>query len=355
MKLLKHISLALLVLIIGAWLVTWLALRFEQHQYLQLNDAQLTDADRYIQGKLTPEPANWQWRTFEPEPGVELRTGMVDASDARGTIVIVPGFTATIEMVWREIDTFHKAGYRVASLEYRGQGESYRPIRNPEKGYVESYATLAKEVAEFAESVRLADKPLFFFSISKGAHITMRMAGEQNVNPDAYALIVPLIKLNTGDFAYDQMRKVVSVFHHLGLGTLYGPGQSMWPSGELQFGKAIDCNANPATAQTREAIFALRETSRTNGVTMSWLHRTAESTDLITSPFHMAKITQPVKMFTAGIDTLVDSDAAQAFCDNLEHCERTHYPQSRHCITREDFALYDGLLADTLKFFEAQR
>ena len=62
-----------------------------------------------------------------------------------------------------------QAAIALHQLKYRGQGESYRPLTNPEKGYVESYARLGEELAEFAEQVRIADKPLFFYSISKGA------------------------------------------------------------------------------------------------------------------------------------------------------------------------------------------
>ena len=354
MKIFLKISKLLLVLIVTAWLVTFLALRFEGHQYLQLSAAQLAEAEAYLEGKLTPTPDNWQWKTFSSEPGVELRTGVIDAPNAKGTVVIVPGFTATIEMVMREIVTLNKAGYRVASIEYRGQGESYRPLANPEKGYVESYAKLAEEVAAFANQQRIPNKPLFFYSISKGGHITMRMAGEQDIDVTAYALIVPMIQVNTGGRSNSSTRKIAGVLHHLGLGTMYLPGQKMWPNGELEFGKAIDCNANPDTAQTREAIFALRESSRTNGVTVSWVYRSAASTEELLSASHMANISQPVKMFTAGIDTLVNTDVAQQFCAELANCEVQHFAESRHCITREDFAIYDGILADAISFFDQQ-
>ena len=341
----------LLVALFAGWLITYLALRFEQHEYLQLTPEQLQQAEQYLEGKLTPTPATWQWQDYFPEPDVRLRTGMIDTPNAKGTVIVVPGFTATVEMLMREIVAFHQAGYRVASLEYRGQGESWRPLPNPEKGYVQNYSQLGSELASFAQSHRIEGKPLFFYSVSKGAHITVRMAGEQNVGATAYALIVPLIKLNTGDFDYSLMRRVVSVFHSLGLGSMYGPGQLHWPNGELTFGKSEPCNSNPETAQTREAIFALRETSRTNGVTMSWLHRTANSSELINSEKHMSEIQQPVKMITAGVDSLVNSDAAQAFCKRLKNCEYTHFDDARHCITREDFDLYDGILQNTIAFF----
>lgn len=350
----KKIAGVFVFLLASIWLVAFLALRFEPHEYTRLSDEQLAEAAAYLEGKLTPAPTAWHWNTFTPEPNVELRTGMIDAANAKGTVIVVPGFTATIEMTMREIVKINAAGYRVASIEYRGQGESYRPLANPEKGYVESYAQLGAELAEFAEWARIVDKPVFFYSISKGAHITMRMAGEQNPDVTAYVLIVPMVQVNTGDSDYSTVQTIVGAFHALGLGRLYAPGYSKWPNGELVFGKPTPCNANPDTAQTEDALFAERETLRTNGVTMSWLHKTAASTETLFSSEHIAAIVQPVKIFTAGVDTFVDTNAAQRFCNSLAQCEVSHFAESGHCITRENFDLYDRIIVDAISYFDQQ-
>ncbi|NNC99143.1 MAG: alpha/beta hydrolase [Gammaproteobacteria bacterium] len=355
MNKIKIITTTLIVSLLAAWLVTFLALSFENHKYTELTEEQLKRAAAYLEGKLTPTPPGWKWSVYSPQPGVNLRSGMIDADNAKGTVVVVPGFTATIEMTMREIVKINAAGYRVASLEYRGQGESYRPLANPEKGYVESFAQLGEELATFARQSRVDGKPLFFYAISKGAHITMRMAGEHNPDADGYALIVPMIKISTGKSSYSVMRFVAGVFHAIGLGRLYVPGQAIWPNGELSFGKPIPCNANPVTAQTREALFATRENLRTNGVTMSWLHKATESTEVLLSPQHMAAIHQPVKMFTAGVDELVDTQTAEAFCNSLAQCEVRHFANSRHCITRENFALYDTVIEAAIELFDQQQ
>jgi lysophospholipase len=348
----KKTARVIIVLLASLWLVAFVALRFDTHAYARLSEEQLAEAAAYLEGKLTPAPSAWQWNTFTPEPDVDLRTGMIDAANAKGTVIVVPGFTATIEMTMREIVRINAAGYRVASIEYRGQGESYRPLSNPEKGFVESYAQLGEELAAFAEQVRIANKPLFFYSISQGAHITMRMAGEQSPNVSAYALIVPMIKVNSGNSDYATARTVANVLHTIGLGTVYFPGQSEWPKGELVFGKPIPCNANPDTAQTQSALFAERESLRTSGVTASWLHETASSTDALFRPEHIAAISQPVQMFTAGVDLLVDTPAAQQFCDSLARCELKHLAESRHCVTRENFELYDRVIEDAINHFD---
>ena len=334
-----------------SWLVTFLYLRLETHEYYLVSTEQKAQAREYLKDKITPVPTKWQWRTFNSEPGIELRTGLIDAGNAKGTIVVVPGWTGFAELSMSTIVAFNKAGYRVAHIEYRGQGKSTRLLRNPEKGHVESYAARAKEVAAFAETVRIEDKPLFFFSESMGAHITLRMAAEQSLDVDAYALLVPLVKMNTGTIPYDVGKLITDTFSILGLDTLYAPGQSRWPELPLVFGQASDCNSNPATAQRQSALFTLDETLRSKGATMGMISKTAASTELVLSPGYMDDLTQPVKMITAGIDTFVNTDVSHQFCASLANCQVTHFADARHCISGENQQRMDGILSETIAFF----
>lgn len=354
MKIIKRSLIVLLTLVFLAWLFAYIKVNHTQHEYAQVSPAKLNEAKAYLDKKITPTPSDFNWEMLETAPGVELRTGILEHPNPKGTVVVVPGFTGSIEMVMREITTLHSAGYRVGAIEYRGQGMSYRPLaHHPEKGYVQDYATLGGEVALFANKIKRDDLPLFFFSISKGAHITMRMAAEQAVKVDAYALVVPMIHINSGDFPYENLSKVANVVTALGLGAAYSPGASAWPGEELVFGKANDCNANPETAQAQSALFAINEKLRTKGVTFKWLHETIKSTEKLLNPDFVKDITAPVKIYTAGIDALVRTDKAEQFCRSLSACKTQHYPNARHCITREDYALYDDIIRDAIDHFDA--
>lgn len=353
MKIIKRTLLALLILIVGAWLVALLKLNFIADKHTPVSEAMLIEAKEYLGDQITPAPANFQWSMFKTEAGVSLRTGLLEHENAKATVVVVPGFTGTIEMIMREITMIHAAGYRVATVEYRGQGLSYRPLPDhPERGYVESYQVLGSEVGQYASSIELANKPLFFFSISKGAHITMRMAAEQGLDVAAYALIVPMIQINSGEVPYETLRSVAKWATKLGLGTAYSPGAGVWPVDDFKFGAPDLCNSNPKTAQAQSGLFASNEKLRTRGVTYKWLYETTKSTDKLFSSDFIAPITAPVKIYTAGIDTIVRTEAAERFCNSLADCETQNYPQARHCITREDYSLYDGIVADAIEHFD---
>jgi len=353
MKIIKRSLIVLLILVVGVWAASLVTLKISEHEYTPVTQAQLVQAKAYLSNNITPAPTEFEWSMFDTNAGVRLRTGLLEHPNPKGTVVVVPGFTGAIEMIMREITRIHAAGYRVAAIEYRGQGLSHRPLANhPEKGYVEDYGLLGDELGQYANKVKREGLPLFFFSISKGAHITMRMAAEQKVDAAAYALIVPMIQVNPGELAYDNLKTIAKVMTSIGLGEAYVPGAGAWPGDKVVFGEATDCNANPDTAQAQSALFAINEKLRTRGVTYKWLYETTNSTDKLLDPDFNSAIRQPVKVYTAGIDTLVRTDKAEQFCNSLESCETQHFPESRHCITREDYDLYDEIIRDAISHFD---
>ena len=344
----------MLILLLLGWGAALLTLKFSEHSYTPVTAQQKVEAMEYLGDQITATPSAFKWSMFEAEQGVELRSGLLEADDSKGTVIVVPGFTGSIEMIMREIVMINQAGFRVATLEYRGQGMSYRPLSNhPEKGYVEDYSLLGNDLAKYANSVKHKGEPLFFFSISKGAHITMRMAAMDKVDVDAYALIVPMIQINSGELSYQTLKTVAAGVTTMGLGSAYAPGGKQWPGEKLVFGEANGCNANPETAQAQSALFALNEKLRTRSVTFKWLYETTRSTEKLMNPEYVAAITQPVKIYTAGIDELVSTNAANQFCKNLAQCSTQHYPESRHCITREYYDVYDEIVKDAIAHFEA--
>jgi alpha-beta hydrolase superfamily lysophospholipase len=133
---------------------------------------------------------------------------------------------------------------------------------------------------------------------------------------------------------------------------MYAPGQAQWPPLPLVFGKENGCNSNPETAQLQSAMFALDETLRTRGTTIKWLKEATESTALLLSGGYMDELTQPVKLFTAGDDLLVDTEVATKFCASLNNCEVTHFPEAKHCINRESKSYLDQIITQSVAHYE---
>ncbi|MEM1377473.1 MAG: alpha/beta hydrolase, partial [Pseudomonadota bacterium] len=204
------------------------------------------------------------------------------------------------------------------------------------------------------DSVRQPDMPLHIYAISQGAHITMRMAGDGLGQADTYALIVPMAKIFTGPFPYAVARLLAGGLAYAGLGEVFAPGRGQWDIANVEFGSETVCNGNPERPQIRDALFALDENKRVEGPTARWVHESMRSTDTLFATNYAAQISEPVVMFTAGRDTIVDTDAAAALCDMLGDCERQHFQASRHCIGLETDEVRAAIIEASLKHFASE-
>ncbi|MEO1703492.1 MAG: alpha/beta hydrolase [Pseudomonadota bacterium] len=353
MKTLRRTAIGLIVVLGAAWAYAYFSLANETHAYAPVSVDERAQAQAYLGQAVEPLGPGWVWETFEPQTGISLRTGRFEdpPADPKGIIIVVPGYTAPLEMIARSINQFHANGYLTYGFEYRGQGLSTRFLANPEKGHVEDYAVLASDLSRFVEAVRQPELPLNIYAISQGAHITMRMAGDGLGSADRYALVVPMAQILTGDFPYGVARALASVLTFVGLGEMFAPGRGPWDISKVTFGSKTPCNANPARAQTRDALFALDEQKRVNGPTARWVHETINSTDRLLGPDYAEKISAPVIMFTAGMDTIVDTEAAVSLCNKLGNCARRHFEDARHCIGLEVDAVRDAIIDASLEHF----
>jgi pimeloyl-ACP methyl ester carboxylesterase len=89
-------------------------------------------------------PDAWIWESYEAKDGTQLRWGHTQGNDeAHATIVLIPGYTSTLEHFAEHISHWADQGYNVVGIDLRGQGGSERPLENPEKYWIDSFATYA--------------------------------------------------------------------------------------------------------------------------------------------------------------------------------------------------------------------
>ncbi|MEP5154469.1 alpha/beta hydrolase [Planktotalea sp.] len=91
------------------------------------------------------------WR--KASDGVRLRIGLWPLEGATKTILIFTGRTEYIEKYAHVAAEFNKAGYAVASLDWRGQGLSDRTMDHPHRGHVGDFSDYQKDVDVFLEAV----------------------------------------------------------------------------------------------------------------------------------------------------------------------------------------------------------
>jgi lysophospholipase len=79
--------------------------------------------------------------------GVRLRAAILPRAGARGLAVLLQGRTETIEKYAPVAASFAERGFGVATLDWRGQGGSERPVGHPRKGHVDAFSSYQRDLA----------------------------------------------------------------------------------------------------------------------------------------------------------------------------------------------------------------
>ncbi len=79
--------------------------------------------------------------------GVRLRGAILPGAGARGLVALLQGRTETIEKYAPVAAAFAARGFGVATLDWRGQGGSERPVGHPRKGHVDTFHAYQRDLA----------------------------------------------------------------------------------------------------------------------------------------------------------------------------------------------------------------
>jgi len=129
---------------------------------------------------INPIPSGGIVSDFEGYDGLKLRSALWEPTrgPARGTVCIVPGRGEFIEKYFETAADLRARGFAVATLDWRGQGLSDRPLSDPLKGHVRDFSEYDTDLQAFMQEVVLPDcpPPLFAIGHSMGGTILIRSA-----------------------------------------------------------------------------------------------------------------------------------------------------------------------------------
>lgn len=302
---------------------------------------------------LAPLPEGWEPGRFAPEPGVSLETGfLAAAAPRRGTVVLVPGYTAPLELYAEEYAALSAAGWDVAAISQRGQGRSDRFGAAPDMGHVEDYADLTRDLSAW---IAEQDGPVALMGISKGGHVALRTLAEREPDVVAAAVIVPMIRFDTGPFPPLAARALTGAADRFGLGHRYAPGLGPWDRAERFLdagftGTGTVCSADATRAHLRDALYVLDPALRVDAPSLGWVAATFRSQSLLDGM--AGRVGVPVLMVTAGEDRIVSTPAASRFCDAMGACREVRLPDAPHCALEGDRARSREIMAEVIAFLE---
>lgn len=326
----------------------WPEARYEPYEVSPEYRAQV---DSFI---IPPFPSDWRWSSFAGDDGIRMRWGQTgNRTAAMATVVLVPGYTATLDMYAEHVGDLASRGYHVVGFDLRGQGGSERPRPGqPEKLLIDDFARYSNELADFIQSLNLAeDRKVIVMGMSFGGHVATRLAGDHPGVVDGLMLLAPALRPKAGDLSFEDTERLLIWGRRLGKDTRYLPGNGNWKpyNEENLFIAGIEhCASNPKRLPLRDAIFTRIPEQRVGDVTFNWGGEFYESSLYVLSPDYLPSISVPTTMIHAELDLFVETDVNIEACTSaLSDCRSVPIAGAGHCLLQESDEIleqiYDAL------------
>jgi len=286
----------------------------------------------------TYRPAD-RW-SFLSAPSARLRYGLWDALGApRGTVLVLPGRAEFIEKYATEVvGELLARGYAVASLDWRGQGLSDRPLPDRDKGFIDSFDTYIADLRLFVDRVLAPTMPgpLLALCHSMGGHIFLRTLALHGARPFTGAVLTaPMTGLKRESLLRAVLRLVPPI-PALDRRYLFGSGPfsvaahkfagNVLTHDERRFG---------FTAQW----FAADPRLTMGGPTIGWCRQAVRSMTEAAAPGVLEGIDLPLLLLSSGQDDLVDSASHATTAARIATARQATIDGARHEVMMETDAL----------------
>ena len=180
---------------------------------------------------LPPGGLGWdETLALEAADGVALRGALWRARaegspDERGLVLMLQGRTEFLEKYCVPVAELVRRGFAVASLDWRGQGQSARLTRNPLKGHVDRFTDYHLDLAALIAhpSVVAVSGPRVMIAHSMGGAIGLGALLRGRVRAEAVVLSAPMLGIAMSPVQRLFARALVPLARRLGLRERWPP------------------------------------------------------------------------------------------------------------------------------------
>ncbi len=272
------------------------------------------------------EPAGWRWQPATMDDGAVLRIGTLPVAAAR-TVLLLPGFSEFGEKYFDTASWLAGLGYQPWTIDWRGQGGSTRPARNPEALQSTGFDRHTADVAAVIDRVIGSERPLALIGHSMGGHLTLRFLAEHSTRVDRAVLSAPMLGVQTGAIPLPIARTIAMGHTVAGFGREFVWGFGPWQDKA----KRREATTRDATqADVHAAWFRTNPGMRIGGPSWSWLSAALESCAWLARPATLRSVTTPLLVGSAGDERFVCPAAITAALQHLPRARHHHFADARH-------------------------
>lgn len=296
--------------------------------------------------RLTPSPSNpipdgAEVVQVTARDGAPLRAAFWPArvEAPLGTVCILQGRAEFIEKYAEVIEELLARGFAVAAFDWRGQGGSWRALRQPRKGHVASFRHYRRDLDAVAERLRRRESPEPFFGLahSMGGAIALEAARAGKLPFERLVISAPMLGL--AGLARPRLTAFTArALARLGFARLWIPGGGETAPMTKPFA------GNQLTADRRryernaEAAAAYRQ-GAIGDPTIGWVAAAFRTMARLADPRAALAIRTPTLILAAGADEICDTATTERFGLRLKSGGVIVAPGARHEILMERDAI----------------
>lgn len=284
-----------------------------------------------------PVPAGGVVARLEAADGTRFRVARWTPEGARrGSVVVMNGRTEYIEKYFETIGELLGRGFAVATLDWRGQGGSDRPLPNRQKGHVRDFALYTSDLHQMLESFAKPHCPGPYIALahSMGGNVALRYLRDRPGTFERAVLSAPMLGIGSGRAARALLRAASVVGNALRLGRHYPPGLRDFGPRQRAF------EGNPLTSDPQRFARMIAQLDADPGLavggpTFGWMRAAYASMDAIRAPGFARAVETPVLIASAGADAVVSNEAQARVVAELPHGVRVAIEGARHELLME--------------------
>ena len=272
--------------------------------------------------------------------GAPLRFARWEATRGprRGTVCLFNGRGEFIEKYFEVISELRRRGFCVATMDWRGQGGSYRALPDPWRGHVTSFAAYDRDLVRFMKDVVLPDCPPPYVAMahSMGGNILLRHATEQGSWFERLVLCAPMIAIAPSRLKYPVplARFYAESVSLVGLSTRFVPGGTPQPIETTEF------DGNPLTTdrerfERNKSVLKAAPNLGLGSPTFGWMRAALRSCNMIGAAEYPGQVKIPALLFAPADDDIVSVAAIERFAVGLKVGTHILMPGARHEILQE--------------------
>lgn len=283
-----------------------------------------------------PEGAVVEWLTAAD--GTRLRVARwCPPEGSKGTVVLLSGRSEFIEKYFEVIGWMLTRGFSVATLDWRGQGLSDRPLANPHKGHVAHFDLYMADLRQVLESFVLPHCPAPYRLVchSMGGNIGLRYLGTDPDTFESALFSAPMWGIGKPPRTTNAVRALAAATKFLRLGAGYVPGTGGdWTPGGYPF-EGNTLTNDRARFERAAAQVEAEPRLALGGPTLGWVAQAIASMDVLHSDGFAEAIEIPIVVCSAAQDALVSLGSHELIVGRLPNVKHLVLDGARHELLME--------------------